>query len=122
MKSMLKSLGYAWKGIRIAFSEQRNMRIHFAAACLVMTLGLCLDLPSGEWLAILLTIGLVFTAEMINTSIEGLTDLVSPERKPAAGKIKDVAAGAVLLSALTAIVVGVAIFGPRLVTWVETHF
>lgn len=110
MKRFFSSFGYAWAGLRRAWSEQPNLRFHTVAAAIVIAVAFYFQVSAGEWVALGLTIGLVVTAELINTAIENLVDLISPENNPLAGKIKDVAAGAVLVSAVTAIVVGCIIF------------
>ncbi len=90
------------------------MRIHLAAIVVVTIAGAFLGLSAIEWSIIALTIGLVVVAEMMNTAIEVLVDLVSPDYHKKAGKIKDIAAGAVLLSAIIATVVAVYIFGNKI--------
>lgn len=110
MKRFFSSFGYAWTGLRRAWSEQPNLRFHTVAATIVIAFAFYVQVSGGEWIALGLTIGMVITAELINTAIENLVDLISPENNPLAGKIKDVAAGAVLVSAATAIVVGCIIF------------
>jgi diacylglycerol kinase (ATP) len=93
---------------------QTNARLHLLATIVVIGAGLGLQISRMEWLAIVAVIGLVWVAEGLNTAIEAAVDLVSPERHPLAGRAKDVAAGAVLLAAVTAVVVGALVFGPRL--------
>ena len=90
------------------------MRIHFVATVLVVGLGLWLRLATWEWCAVIGTFALVWMAEIFNTAIEALVDLLSPERRPLAGKVKDLAAGAVLAAALGALAIGAFIFGPKL--------
>jgi len=92
------------------FTEERNMRVHGAIALLVIILGIYYQITAGEWVAILLCIGLVFILEIINTAIETLVDLVQPHHDPLAGKVKDMAAGAVLIGAIVAVVTGVIVF------------
>jgi diacylglycerol kinase (ATP) len=111
MKRFLLSFGFAWKGIRTAWSGQMNMRIHVIAAVLVIVAGAYFKVAVGEWVAIVVVIALVVVSELVNTAIEGVVDLVSPERNPLAGKIKDIAAGAVLVAAAAASIVGLLIFG-----------
>ncbi|GAA4390583.1 diacylglycerol kinase [Hymenobacter koreensis] len=108
------SFGYALKGIRTALASEPHLRFHAVAAVLVVTLGLWLRLPRHDWALLLLAIGAVWTAELINTALETLVNLVSPEYHPLAGRTKDVAAGAVLVAALVAGVVGLLILGPPL--------
>lgn len=114
MIKFIKSFGYAFKGLVLAFRSQRNMRIHLLATAAVTFAGIFLGLSATEWSIIALTIGGVITAEMMNTAIEMLVDLVSPEYNEKAGKIKDIAAGGVLLSAIIATIVAVYIFGNKL--------
>ena len=90
------------------------MRIHLVAIVVVTVAGIFLDLSAIEWSVIALTIGIVIVTEMMNTAIEALVDLVSPEYNEKAGKIKDIAAGGVLLSAIIATVVAVYIFGNKI--------
>lgn len=107
-------LGYALKGIFIFFRDGRNAKIHLLAACVVIITGLMFNITKHEWLWISLAIAVVLITEMINTSIELLCDLVMPHQNDKAGKLKDIAAGAVLVAALFAIVVAGVIFLPRL--------
>ena len=90
------------------------MQIHLVVAVLVVLAGWFFNITTTEWMLCLLCFGLVFGAEMVNTSIENLVDLVSPQRHELAGKAKDMAAGAVLLSALFAACVGLIIFIPKI--------
>lgn len=90
------------------------MRLHFVATLLVAGLGLWLRLAGWEWCAVIGAFALVWTAEIFNTAIEALVDLLSPERRPLAGKVKDLAAGAVLAAALGAVAIGAVIFVPKL--------
>ena len=114
MKKLLKSFGYAIKGMYIALREQQNMRIHLLAILVVTFAGIYLGLRAIEWGIIALTMGLVISTEMINSAIESLVDLISPEYNEKAGKIKDVAAGAVLVAAIIATVVAIYIFGNKI--------
>ena len=111
---LARSFGYAFRGIGILFRTQANARIHATATGLVVAAGFWFRIARGEWCAVIAAIGLVWTAEGLNTAIEAVVDLVSPERHPLAGRAKDVAAGAVLCAALAALAIGVLIFGPRL--------
>ena len=109
---LFKSFGYAFNGILTALREQ-NMRIHFISAVTVIIVGLFTGLTISEWLIILLVITLVIGAEMINTAIESVVDLSSPEIHPLAKQAKDVAAGAVLVFALASVIIGLLIFLPK---------
>lgn len=112
--SLWKSLGYAFDGLRYTVRTQRNFRIHLIIACLVVGLGIFLGLSLRDWAILALTIGAVLTGELINTIVEAVVDLVSPEYHNLAKIAKDVAAGTVLVLALTAISVGLLILGPPL--------
>jgi diacylglycerol kinase (ATP) len=111
MYGFLRSFAFAWNGLRLAW-QGRNFRVQFGAALFVTALGFLINLSSGEWLAILIVTSLVLAAEIFNTAIETLVNLVSPEIRPLAGKIKDLAAGAVLLLSFVSFVVGLIIFVP----------
>ncbi len=106
---------FAVRGMSHFFRTQRNARIQLAAAVLVVAAGLVLGLTATEWLVVVICIAMVLAAEMFNTAIELLTDLVSPNYSEKAGRIKDMAAGAVLLAAMAAIIAGLTIFLPRII-------
>jgi len=110
----IKSFGYAFKGIFIAFKTQHNIWIHSLAIIVVLAAGFIFKLDVMEWGLVVLAIGLVLATEMINTAIEWLVDLVSPEYKEKAGLIKDVAAGAVLIAALISVIIGIIVFLPKI--------
>jgi len=111
----LRSFGFAFAGIAYILRTQRNARIELFVALAAVALGLWLGLPPLEWAVLALTIALVIGLEWINTSLELAVTLASPERHPSAKAAKDVAAACVLLGAITAVVVGVLLFAPRLV-------
>jgi diacylglycerol kinase len=112
--SLRQSFRYAVQGLRVLLSTQRNARIHLMLSLGVIALGSWFRLTYTEWALLALAMGLVWVAEGLNTALELLTDLVSPEPHPLAGKAKDVAAGAVLLAAVFAAVVGGCVFLPRI--------
>jgi diacylglycerol kinase (ATP) len=112
---LVRSFGYAFRGIATMLRRQANARLHAGATILVIGLGSLLGLSGSEWCAVVLAIGLVWTAEGVNTALEALTDLVSPEQHPLAGRAKDVAAGAVLCAAISAAVIGLIVFLPHLI-------
>lgn len=114
IKARLKSFQYAVKGIRLLFQTEPNAKIHLAISILVISGGLFFSINITEWCLIILAIALVLCAEGMNTAIEYLTDLVSPDIHPLAGKTKDVAAGAVLLAAVGAAIIGCIIFIPKI--------
>ncbi len=110
MNQFLKSFIYAFNGIALSL-KQRNMKIHICCAILVISGGFVFKITQTEWFAILICIGVVLSLEMVNTAIEHLVDLVEPNHNPKAGAIKDIAAGAVLVSAIISCLIGIMIFG-----------
>jgi len=113
MKKRIRSFVYAGRGIRLVFSSEANMKIHIVVATLVVICGFIFNINTTEWIACLLCIGLVFGAEMINTAIENVVDLASPDYHELAGKAKDIAAGAVLICAIVSVIIGILIFLPK---------
>jgi diacylglycerol kinase len=111
-----ESFVHAWNGMIHAFQTQRNARVHVAIALVALTLGVALHLSAMEFAVIILAIVAVIAAEMINTVAEAIVDLVTDTYHPLAKIAKDVAAGAVLWSAIGAVAVGVVIFGPHLLS------
>lgn len=111
----LKGFIHAGRGVIIALQEQRNLKIHLLATIVVVGAGILFSVSPLEWGLLLLTIGLVWVSEMVNTSLEYLTDLVSQDYHPLAAKVKDVAAGAVLVASIIAVVVAIIIFGKYIV-------
>ena len=114
-KTLLASFGYAGAGLLYCIRTQRNFRIHVAAAILALIAGFILELALTEWAIIALLVVMVLAAEMVNTMVEALVDLVIQDYHPLAKVAKDVAAGVVLLTAGGAVVVGVLIFVPKLI-------
>ncbi len=107
---LVKSFAFAFRGLYIAFKSERNFKIHVAALCLVVALGLYLGLVVLEWGLIIFSIGLVLVAELLNTAIERLGDKAAGGAlSQNVGNAKDISAAAVLLAALTAVSVGVII-------------
>jgi diacylglycerol kinase len=114
LRKRIKSFSYAFKGIATLFSSQPNARIHAVALGIAVSFGFYFKIEKTEWLAITLIAALVLSAEAMNTAVEFVVDLVSPDYHPLAGKAKDVAAAAVLLAAFGAVIVGLIIFLPRI--------
>jgi diacylglycerol kinase (ATP) len=112
--SRIASLGHAFRGWVYVMRTQHNARIHAVAATIVLVLGLWLKIPARDWAVLILTIGTVFAAEFVNTAIEAVVDLASPQRHPLAKVGKDVGAAAVLIAALAAVLIGLLILGPPL--------
>ena len=108
------SFGHAGRGVWSALRSEVHLRFHAVATAVVLGLGCYYHLGRLEWALITLAVAGVWTAELLNTAIEALTDLASPDFHPLAGKAKDVAAGAVLLAAAGAAAVGALVFGPHL--------
>lgn len=108
-----KSFGYAFEGIFTCIREERNMKIHCCMVLFVILAGAVLGLSVAEWCISLILFGLVTALELVNTAIEAVVDLVTEEQKPLAGLAKDAAAGAVLIAAIMAAVVGLLIFVPK---------
>jgi len=106
----LKSFAFAGKGIVSIIASERNMRVHVFAAIAVIVLGIYFKITKIEWCLSMLCIGLVMAAESFNTAIEALTDIIKKESHPIAGKVKDAAAGGVLLASIAAAVTGLLIF------------
>ncbi|SFG65003.1 diacylglycerol kinase (ATP) [Pedobacter insulae] len=115
MKALLNSFVYAFNGLVYAFKTQLNFKIHCVAALLIVALGWWVGLSNTEWPLIVIAIGLVIVAELFNTGIEVLVDLVSPQQHPKAGAVKDIAAAAVLISAIIALAIALFIFVPKFV-------
>lgn len=109
----------AWRGIKTVFKSERNFRIHLVVALLVVVLGFVLRLSSVEWLAIVLCMGFVLAAEVLNTAIEYLADVVHPEMDPGIRRAKDAAAGGVLIASVAAASVGVIVYLPKLWEWLS---
>lgn len=112
--ALLRSARCAIRGVAVLLSSQQNAWIHLFASLLVVVAGWWCEVERVEWCLLILAIALVWSAEALNTALEFLCDLVSPEFHPLIKKSKDTAAAAVLISALAAVVVGVLIFAPRL--------
>ncbi len=112
--SLLSSFKHAFDGVRYVLVQERNARIHFCVAIGVVALAAILHLDVSRWALLLLAIGLVFTAEMVNTAVEILVDLAVQQIHPMAKAAKDVAAGAVLLMAVVEVVIGIIVLSPPL--------
>ena len=115
LKARLRSFSFAFAGIFAVLKTQHNFWIHLLAATIVILAGFVFGLTRMEWVIITLTIGFVLSAEIMNSAIEYLVDLLSPQHNPKAGLIKDVAAAAVLVSAIAAAIVGLLIFIPKII-------
>lgn len=118
-KKRYNSFKFALRGINSAFRSEPHMRLHVLSALAVVIAGFFFNITALEWCLLAGCIGLVFTAEIFNTAIETLTNLVSPQWHDLAGKTKDLSAGAVLAASVTAAIVGLIIFLPYLLSYVN---
>lgn len=120
IRKRIKSFGYAFAGIKVMLREEHNARIHIVAAVVAVALGLLFGITPGEWTAVVIVIAMVFAAEAVNSAIERTADFVKAERDDRKRDIKDLAAGAVLLCAIGAAVVGIIIFLPYLISFINS--
>lgn len=114
LRSRIESFGHAFRGWGYVLKTQHNARIHVTIAAIIFILGAWLNLPARDWAVLILAMALVISAEFINTSIEAVVDLASPRRHPLGKVGKDVGAGAVLVAAFAAALIGLLILGPPL--------
>ncbi len=119
MKWFKKNFYWAVSGIIFALKTQANMRFHLAATVAVIALGLWLKLTAGQWLAVLFAISLVWLAELLNTAVETVVNLVTEDYHPLAKAAKDVAAGAVLIAAVNSLLVAAIVFLPKLLALIR---
>jgi len=111
----IKSFKYAFTGFSNLFKNEHNARVHLVLTLVVILLGVLLKINSIEWSLIVMAIGIVFIAELLNTAIEKLADFVEPNTNKTIGEIKDYGAAAVLTAALVSIVLGSIVFIPKLI-------
>jgi len=114
MKKFIRGFGYAFKGLWYACKTQLNFRVHLVCTIIALVLGYLLKISAAEWLWIVICIGLVLLTELLNTTLELLCDVISPEYNEKIGHVKDISAGAVLVTAITSLVIGAVIFLPKL--------
>ena len=119
LKTRLQSIRYALDGIKYILETQPNARIHLLFTLAVFILGFLFEITRMEWISLVLTVGLVWAAELFNTAIEVMIDFISPEKHKVAKICKDVSAGSVLVTAFISVLVGLLIFGPPLWNWVR---
>jgi diacylglycerol kinase (ATP) len=118
LKKFAKSFSYAGRGIYQLIRNEQNARVHLLASVAVVAAGWPMGLNRYEWLGICVAIGLVWSAEAANTAIEKLVDMVSPERRPEAGLVKDIAAGGVLICAIVAVIIALLVFLPHVCDYI----
>ena len=110
----IESFGFAFNGLKILIKEEHNSRIHLFVAIVVVIVSFIFQISSSEWILILFSISFVLVTEIINSAIENISDFISPEKHNSIKKIKDLAAAAVLISSITALIVGLIIFLPKI--------
>ena len=114
MKKIRNSFKYAIEGIWTSFKTERNMKIHIFIMILVIIAGIILKINKSEWIICIILFAIVIGSELFNTSIETIVDMVMPEKNEKAKIAKDVSAGAVLVVAILAAIIGLVIFVPRI--------
>jgi len=114
LKSRLKSFRFAFSGISSLLKNEHNARIHILATVAALATGIILKINLQEWCLLIIVIGLVFTAELLNSSLETIADAVDPEWNEKIRKAKDYSSAAVLISAIIAVIAGGLIFIPRI--------
>ena len=114
-KNILYSFKYAFEGIKSSIETERNMKIHITIAILVIIFGFLLKISKIEWFICIILISAVISAELFNTVLEVIVDMIMPEKNDNAKRAKDIAAGAVLVMAIGSAIIGLMIFVPKLV-------
>jgi len=112
-----KSFTYAWSGIKELLRTEHNTWIHLFLTIIAVILALVFNIAIGEWIALIICMTMVWTAEIFNTCIEKLLDFISTDRHPQIKNIKDMAAAAVLMASWAAIIIGAIIFIPKIFVW-----
>lgn len=113
------SFKYAFSGIYDALKEEPNLKFHFLFAILVIIAGIILSITTIDWIIIIFLIGFVISLELTNTAVEAVVDAFTEEEHPRAKYAKDISAGAVLVGAITSIVIGIIIFLPYITKWIS---
>lgn len=127
IKKILKSFGYAFSGLRECIKTEQNMRIHLVVASLIVYFACFFGITKTEWAILIITIGFVVFAECVNTAVEALGDAITAEENKNIKIAKDVSAGAVTISAITSLLVGITLFGDgvkivKTLTYIFTHW
>lgn len=117
-KRFLNSFKYSFAGLKHAYKNEQSMMIHFIAVILVVSAGLILKLTLIEWLIVFILMGLVLATELINTSLEAVVDLISPNKNYLAKIAKDTASAAVFIFSLVAFISGLIIFIPKIIEFI----
>lgn len=108
-----KSFKYAFRGLATLIKEEHNLRVHIFAAFLVTVFGIIYDISASEWILITICVGMVVSAEIFNSAIEKIADRITREHDERIGKIKDIAAAGVLVTAVVSVIAGLMIFLPK---------
>ena len=116
LKKRFKSFNYAFNGLKTILKEEHNARIHLIAAICAITASIIFKISTDEWIVIILVIGFVFAMEIVNTAIENIADFLSTDIDERIRKIKDLSAAATLVSAIVALIAGLIIFLPKILT------
>ncbi len=114
-RSQVDAFRFAFRGLREMLRSEVHARIHLNATVIAIAAALLLGISRLEWIALVLTIAAVWSLEAVNTAIEAICDLVSPEQHPLVARAKDVAAGAVLVAAIASLLIAGLILAPRLI-------
>jgi len=115
LKKRFESFRYAYAGLRTLWREEHNVRIHIVAGLIVLVMGFLLHISLSEWCVVTLVVAVVLLAEALNSSLENIADAISEEKNEKIQKAKDLAAAAVLISAIAAVIIGVIIFLPKII-------
>lgn len=114
-KKLINSFKYAFSGLKSAYKREQNLKIHILIMFLVIIFGIIFKISKIEWIICLILFGLVITEELMNTAIEAIVDIIMPQINPKAKLAKDVAASAVLVTAISSAIVGLIIFVPKII-------
>jgi diacylglycerol kinase (ATP) len=117
---VLRSFGYAWFGLKHAVATQTNLRIHLSIAAIVISMGIGLSITAMEWMIVSICMGMVVFAELVNTALEKLSDVVQKDHHPEIKLVKDIAAAAVLILAISSAITGAIIFLPKIIMFIKT--
>ena len=115
LRKRIKSFAYAFAGVRLVFAQEHNAWIHAVATICVVVAGFLFRISRLEWIAVVICIAMVISAEIINSSLERMADFVQPERDDRIKEIKDLGAAAVLVCAIASTIVGIVIFLPKII-------
>ena len=115
LKKRVKSFKYAFDGFKLLLKEEHNALIHLVATILVVILAFVFKISAIEWMFVVISIGMVFSAELLNTALEHLCNYISPMNNAVIKKVKDLAAAAVFVLAIAAFTLGLIIFVPKFI-------